>query len=202
MSDKGSFISLCKFIAICAVYLLTGCGTDEGFDQNALVVPTGYLRFVHSLSEGPEFNVQFEGQQFSGFNFGDVTPDQLVRPQIASDIAFSYFDGVNVKEVSTISVNVDVGHTVTVIITGTLAKPQIVIIDEPTEINDLDVSVVIAHSASSAFSSYDFYITQGNEPLIEPIALLSQYESSQTLSLVPASDYRLRIVEPNSTTVV
>ena len=202
MVNLGSFISLGKFIAVCGVLLLMSCGTDEGFDENTLVVPTGYLRFVHTLSEGPEFIVEFDNQLISGFNFGDVSADQVINPLIDTDLTFSYFDETGIQEISTITVNVDIDHTVTVIVTGTLAKPQLLVIDQSTDINDLDVNVVFAHGAAFAFSGYDFYITQGTEPLGEPIALLNQYEASSTLSLIPASDYRLRVVAPNSTNVV
>lgn len=94
------------------------------------------------------------------------------------------------------SVKLGVDHSLTVVATGTMAAPQILLIDDapPTFDETTTLSEIrLVHAATAAPGSVDFHVTTDNVPTGAPSATLSAHSASGLISVEAATNLRLRV---------
>jgi len=187
------------WIVLSLLLVLGGCGSESGFTENDLRIPTGFLRVVHAVPDSPNLRVELQTQSFGILNFGEGTSFQPVLPEINRTLAISVFNGTEFTTVSEETINIALDQAVTVVIAGTLAAPQLFFFEEPSVI-DGNIPIRFFNATSSP-EAYDIYLTQDDEPAISPTAQLSQFEDSK-VEREPAENYRLRFANADSSDIL
>ena len=186
------------WIVLSLLLVLGGCGSESGFTENDLRIPTGFLRVVHAVPDSPNLRVELQTQSFGILNFGQSTSFERVLPDINRTLKISLFNGTEFTTVSEETLNIALDEAVTVVIAGTLAVPQLFIFEEPAII-DGNIPIRFFNATSSP-EAYDIYLTQDDETAISPIAQLSQFEDSK-VEREPGENYRLRFANADSSDI-
>ncbi|HAK51087.1 MAG TPA: hypothetical protein DCM54_04165 [Gammaproteobacteria bacterium] len=178
--------------------VLSGCGSEDGFNEQDLRIPSGFVRIVHAMADAPGLTVEIQAQRLPRLDFGEATSFQPALPDIDRDLDITFFNGVDDTSVLSQTINIPNGRLFTLIIGGTLAAPELTtIINEQAESGD-NVTVQIFNGSVNTSGSYDVFLTSGDEVATAPTAQLSQFQVSQPLSRAPASDYRIQFSETGS----
>ena len=177
--------------------VLYGCGSEEGFDKN-LIAPRGFLRVVHAIPEAPEISSTLQIQRLGSLDYGESTENIAVLPDIDREFNVTYFDGDSVQDLLTGTLHVDIDYLVTVVITGTMAEPQLIIVEDSSpgiEEGSNDSEILIVHASSQAPSTIDLFLTTGEDPPAEPRTQLSRFQATEKIVVPPNAAYRLRYAD-------
>ena len=178
--------------------VLSGCGSEDGFNERDLRIPSGFVRVVHAMVDAPRLTVEIQAQRLPRMNFGESIPYQPSIPEIDRDLDISFFNGIDETSVLTQTINIPNDSLYTIVIGGTLASPELTtIVNEQPEPGD-NVTVQIFNGSVNTSESYDVFLTSGEEIATTPTAQLSQFQISQPLSRAPAPDFRIQFAETGS----
>ena len=178
--------------------VLSGCGSEDGFNEQDLRIPSGFVRVVHAMVDAPGLTVEIQAQRLPRLNFGEASSFLPALPDINRDLDITFFNGIDDTSVLSQTIYIPNGRLFTIIIGGTLAAPELTtIINEQTETGD-NVTVQIFNGSVNTSDSYDVFLTSGDEVATTPTTQLSQFQVSQPLSRAPASDYRIQFSETGS----
>lgn len=187
------------WIVLSLLLVLGGCGSESGFTEADLRIPVGFLRVVHAMPDSPNLRIELQTQALGSLNYGDSTPFRQVLPEINRTLEISYFNGTDFTMVTEETINIGLDHAVTVVISGTLAAPQIFSFEEPASTGE-NIPIRFINAAGSA-GTYDIYLTQDDDPAVSPVAQLSQFEDLK-VERVAAENYRLRFANSDSSDIL
>lgn len=174
--------------------LISGCGSDNGFINQP--PPAGLLRIVNTIPDSPGLTVDFENQRVGFVNFGESSTFLQVLPDINRELKFFFADNGTLTLLISQAVNVGVDHFVTAVITGTMAAPQIIVIDDaPANFNETTTIAEIRffHGATTIPSAADFHITAVDAPVGDPLATVAANSVSELIDQESESSSRMRI---------
>ena len=174
--------------------VLYGCGSEEGFDENQ-IAPRGFLRIVHAIPEAPEISSTLQIQRLGTLDYGEFSTNIAVLPDIDREFNLTYYDGDSVQDLLTDTLHVEIDYLVTVVIAGTMAEPQLIIVEDPSPVieeGSEDSELLIVHASSQAPSSIDLFLTTGDDPPAEPRTQLSHFQATEKIVVPPNAAYRLR----------
>ena len=178
--------------------VLSGCGSEDGFNEEDLRIPSGFVRVIHAMVDAPRLTVEIQAQRLPRLNFGESIPYQPAIPEIDRDLDISFFNGVDETSVLTRTINVPNNSLYTIVIGGTLAAPELTTIVNEQPQPGGNVTVQIFNGSVNTSESYNVFLTSGEELATTPTAQLSQFQISQPLSRTPSSDYRIQFAETGS----
>ena len=180
------------WIILSLTILMSGCGNESGFNEQDLRIPSGFVRVVHAMPDGPRLVTQIQAQRLASLNFGESTPYQSTIPEVERKLEISFFNGSDETIVATQTINVPNGHLFTIIIAGTMATPEIITFTNEQPASTDDISIQIFNGSVGTSASYDFFLTRGNESLTMPTTQLSSLQLSENYSVAAGSNYRLQ----------
>ncbi len=123
----------CALLVACS--LLTSCGDDEGF--TSAPIPSARLTVVNAIPDSPGLRVVTNNISGGTIAFGQATPITNVLPQIPLDFRVSFLATNIDQTVVEQELNLDIGFSQTVLLTGTFAAPVVNnIIDPPFDFAD------------------------------------------------------------------
>lgn len=118
----------CAVLIACS--LLTSCGDDEGFTNAP--IPSGRLTVINAIPDSPTLNVVTNNISGGNIGFGQATPLTNVLPQIPLDFRVSFVTNTSNQTVVEQTIELDIGFSQTVLLTGSFAAPVVNnIIDPP-----------------------------------------------------------------------
>ncbi len=183
-----------RFCAVLTFLLvLSGCGSEEGFDERAQLPPAGFLRVIHAMPHAPDIAAEYQAQFLGSLGFGQPLAFQAVLPNLERTLRITYFDGTSAQHLISETFRVDVNHEVTVVVVGSLDAPDLIIIDNaPITTDTSDVAVQIVHASSRTPESLAFYLSSDGEQPTSPTSQVDQFGVSATIPTPPGEGYSLR----------
>ena len=86
--------------------VLGGCGSEDGFTEQDLRIPSGFVRVIHAMVDAPRLTIEIQTQRLPKLNFGESIPYQPAIPEIDRDLDISFFNGVDETSVLTRTINI------------------------------------------------------------------------------------------------
>lgn len=190
--------------------LLTGCSnSDDPGDLIGDPNNIGFFRVVNAIGDSPSTAIRVDDGVGGSIAFGQATILSQLPAGVEYEIDVSYTtpqgEEILVIEDQRISITRDV--TSNLIVFGTLDGPQVLVFDqaEPNVAEDDDTGELqFLHVSFTAQDSLDVHLTQGDEELTAASvqSTLSYQEFSDLIKVPSVDDYRLRITEAGTTTVI
>ncbi len=177
--------------------VVSGCGSDPGFTPEP--APAGLLRIVNAIPDSPGFAVDYKNQRIGFVNFNNSTGFVQVLPDVSRDLIVSFAENRTLVELVSAQIEIGVDHLYTVIITGTMASPQLLLIDEvPPEFESGGTvsEVRIVHSSTTSPASIDFHLTESNAAPGSPLVTVGVNETSEPLLVEASNTLKLRTFNP------
>ena len=115
-------------MALLSIFLVSACGDDPGFIPEP--APAGLLRIVSTVPDSPVLTAEYEIQRVGSVTFGSATSFTEVLPEVSRELKFSFNSNGALTLLASQTVRVEVDHLVTAVISGTMAAPEIIIIDD------------------------------------------------------------------------
>ncbi|MDZ7686446.1 MAG: hypothetical protein U5O39_16825 [Gammaproteobacteria bacterium] len=107
--------------------LIAGCGSEEGFDQDNIQVPAGFIRTVNAISDSPTLTVQVGTQSPQRLGYGQSSPFATSLPDLPLPMDVTLFSrNETVDLISDEPLFVSVDEELTVILAGSLDSPQLI----------------------------------------------------------------------------
>lgn len=190
-------------LALLSLFLVTGCGSDDGFSPEP--APAGLMRIVNTVPDSPALTADYENQRIGTVNFGGASTFIQVLPQVTRPLKFSFISNGVLTLLTSREVRVEIDHFVTAIITGTMAAPEIIIIDDaPPEFDETTTIAELGfmHGAANVTSAVDFHMTAGDAPAGAPLTTLDANTASSLIAFESASNSRLRVFTSGNTALL
>ncbi len=185
--------------------VVTGCYHQD--DNNLLEAPpVGTIRVVHALGDGPVLRFSSNLAVIATLDYAESSPVVIANPgDIGVDVTFTDpATLVMTPLLSDVPVTLSEGRLVALIVHGSFAVPQIMIID--TVVNDLDATAdeIEIRYANATQDSVDIYLTDADELLanVSPSQTLAGGAFSDSIVATASDNYRLRVTRENDATVV
>jgi hypothetical protein len=187
-------------LTLLPIFLVSACGSDPGFIPQP--APSGFLRVVNTVSDSPLLIVDYELQRIGTVNFGNSTGVDRVLPEVTRELKFSFNTNGVLTLLASELVRIEVDHLTTAVISGTMAAPEIIIIDNAP--NTFDETTTIAelrfvHGASNITSDVDFHVTADDAAAGAPLATVAANTASSLIPFESLSNSRLRVFNPGNT---
>ncbi len=183
-------------LAVCTLFFLfsiSGCGSEDGFTPQP--APSGQLRVVNAIPDSPGFSINFENQGVGFVDFGDSTPFVAVLPEVTRSLRVLYISNSQQTTLVQTELRIGINRFATAVITGTMANPQILLLDEaPVEFETGKAGVRFVHAASSVSGSVDFHLTTGDDPPGVAITTVPANSISEFFLFDAAEDLHLRAI--------
>ena len=146
--------------------------------------------------------MDYEIQRIGSVNFAGATTFIQVLPEVTRELKFSFISNGALTLLASTLVRVEVDHFVTAVISGTMAAPEIIIIDDaPGEVDETTTiaELEFVHGASNVTSAVDFHVTLDDAPAGAPLTTLAANTASPLIPFESASNSRLRVFSPGNT---
>ncbi len=177
--------------------LLSACGSDPGFVQQP--APAGLLRIVNAIPDSPGFAIDYKNQRIGFINFNNSTGFTQVLPDVSRDLKVLFAEnGVLVELIST-EIEIEVDHLFTVVITGTMASPNLLLIDEIApgfEAGGTVSEVRIVHASPTSPTTVDFHLTESNAAPGSPLVTVAVNETAEPVLVAASNTLKLRTFNP------
>ena len=122
-------------LLISSLFLITSCGDDEGFTPGP--IPSGGLVIVNAIPDSPELSAITNNSLSGALNYTESSIRNSVLPQIPLDFSVRFINSDTQQTLLENSLTIEVGFTQTIVLTGTLANPnQVIMVDPPFEFAD------------------------------------------------------------------
>lgn len=184
---------------------ITGCYHQD--DNNLLELPpVGAIRVVHALGDGPVLRFSSDLAVIATLAFAESSPAVITDlGDIGVDVTFTDPATLLMTPLlSDVPVTLTEDRLVTLIVHGSFAVPQIMIID--TMVNDLDATAdeIELRYANATQDSVDVYLTDADELLamVSPSQTLAGGAFSDSIVATASDNFRLRVTRENDATVV
>jgi hypothetical protein len=193
--------------AVCASVLLASCG-GSSYNSNGTgtnkPITTGFLRLVNTLPDSPTLLAGLDGNTLTSVSFGQATAlQQLATGKYAINVQYVDPDAKTVTLISKEQVTVNTNEQETVFIVGTLSDRHTKTVLNPVpNIAAGNAEVQVMQTVQN--QSLDVYLTDasadiGTSPKLATVA----FDQTSDLTTVPSgANYRLRVTEAGSTTVL
>lgn len=197
--------------ALCALFLLAGCGNDPGVDIASIPVQprSADLQFVNLVSDSPEiFFLVGTVQQV--LQFGEASLfDQLVTGEYELSAGYRDAAGEQVLIIDAEPVVLEDRDLITYYLTGTLANPVLqsqAFVDPQfdTSLTGTTVEVWFVNASSDA-EEIDVYLTAPTLPIAAavPLTQLGSGQTSEVFNVGTAdNNFRLRVTRRGSFEVI
>lgn len=123
---------LTSIIILWSILGLTGCGSDSGFDKNALA-PSGILRVVNAVSDAPLLVAEFGKQSLGQVNYAEIGSATRVIPDLSRETTISYVEDNELIPLISIDLSVPEDQLITLVVVGSMAAPEIIQVNENLE---------------------------------------------------------------------
>ena len=177
--------TLFTIIVLLSVLGLSGCGSDPGFDKHA-ASPSGLVRVIHAVPDAPLLVAEFGKQSLGQINYGESGAITRVIPDLSRETTISFVEQNKLTELTTIDVLVPQSQLITLIITGTMAEPEIIQVNElrgdSTE-NETNAEFSFVHAAAKGPEEIQLTLTDDLTDS-DTVVNISKYTSSPYVSVV------------------
>lgn len=190
------------FLAACALltlFFLSACGSEDGFTSEA--PPAGLLRALNAIPDSPGLIVDFENQSIGFINFGESTAFVQVLPEVTRTLRISFIENQLRTPLIARDVRIPVDNLLTVVISGTMADPQLVFInDTPTEFTEDATALELrfVHAAIAGTAIVDFHLSTDDAPASTPLVSVSRNSATELISVEALEEARIRVLSSDS----
>lgn len=179
-------------LAAALLLFVTACGNDEGFQNPE--IPSGFLRIVNAVSDSPQLNISVNERAVESVSFPGSSQFSEVLPELSLRFTAQYVANEQVNSLfSNEPVFVNVDHDHTVVLTGTIANPRLIQIDNPPlseTATDGELELQFMHAAPGLDQSVEVTLTSGGD--VVQSEMLNFADVSSRLK-VPAGTYEIEV---------
>ncbi len=150
------------------------------------------------MSDSPSLNVEYGNQPIGTVNFSESTSFVGVLPQVTRAVRVSVREDGKLREIISRDAEIEIDNFLTVVITGSLASPVLILIPEPPPdiAEDATTSELrIVNASNSLESALRFELSAANLGGINPLPILDRNGVSGNITVEAADDYRLQVFD-------
>ena len=185
------FFTACALLTLCSI---SGCGSEEGFIPEP--APSGLLRVLNAIPDSPPLKLNYENQPLGFVEFGTSTPFTQVLPEVNRSLRVSFIDDRTEKPLVSSQVRIPLDNLLTAIIAGTMANPEILLIEDVPPVFEEGNTISelrFAHVATTTTSTVNFHLTDDDAPAGPATASVSNNTSSELLTIESTENALLRV---------
>lgn len=180
--------------ALLTLFFLSGCGSEDGFTPEP--PPAGLLRVFNAIPDSPGLIVNFENQSIGFIGFSESSAFIPVLPEVTRTLRIEFIENNVATPLISRDVKIPVDNLLTAIIAGTMADPQLIVINETaTEFVDGGTTSEFrfVHAATAATPNVSIHLTADDAPAGTPLASVSRNSATDLITVEAIDSARLRV---------